>query len=593
MAEANLRWKADTAEAIAKTEALKRVVASVGGSSTTGAIKSLASNWKILVPAVAAASVAILGLTGNLAALAPLIPPLTVALTGLIAPFTTLAAVVVGFIPPLTLLGGLLGGLAVAFGVSGVQAIGASKRYTGLAKIVGDVKKAFGGLTAALIHDFMPTFKFLGTSAATALKYLTQIAHLPLKQAFQSLSTTGVAGFQKFLDHVGHILARPIRLAFQVAFGKSDTLRKALVDDWNDIVNFFVGKKGVALPVEKWFGKQDFTKVGYRWAAELAGAFMTGLGMALKKLWASQGGKFLLGGASIGALVGAFTPVGPLIGAAIGTGIGIGLNHYWPKITADASKAFHAVGAFAKKALGPQLWGQIISLARSFWDTLKAVGGYIQNHIWPVVRHVFNALGGWHTVGVIIIGVVRAIVGAFVAVAGAVRIVYNVIQTVVHWIQRAANAVKGGLTGAWDGVVSAAKSVVGVINSIVGAIKTAVGWAQALASALPDNPFSGGPGGTAGRTARTGRHRVATGGIVTGGIPGRDSVPALLTPGEVVLNRKQQLALLNGGTGGTTVNVNVTWQSLTPPTPQQMSELGRRVAQLVDPHLGRMHARRA
>jgi phage-related protein len=555
MAEAHLRWKADTAEAVAKTEALKRVVSSVGGSSTTGAIKSLAANWKILVPAVAAAGIAILGFTGNLAVLAPLVPALAVALTGLLAPFTTLAAVVVGFLPPLTLLVGLLGGLAVAFGLSGMHAIDASKRYTGLAKIIGDVKKAFGGLVATLTHDFMPTFKFLGESAANALNYLTKIAHLPLKQAFQSLATTGVAGLQKFLDQVGKIIAKPIRLAFQVAFGKSNTLRNALADDWDDIVKFFTGKHGVLLPVEKWFGKQDFTAVGYRWAADLSSAFMTALGMALSKMLSSRGGQMILGGGLAGAGIGAAIggPMGAAIGAAIGVAIGVTLNHYWPRITAQATKAFHQVGALLKRALGPQLWGDIISLAKSFWDTLKAIGGYIQNHIWPVVKHVFNALGGWHTVGLIIVGVVRVIATAFVAVGQAVRIVYRVIQTVVHWIQRAANAVKGGFTSAWDGVKKAVSAVAGVISTIVGAIKTAVGLAQDLANALPDNPFSGGPGGTAGRTARTGRHKVATGGIVTGGIAGRDSVPALLTPGELVLNREQQLALLNGGAGGATV----------------------------------------
>ena len=62
---------------------------------------------------------------------------------------------------------------------------------------------------------------FSATRRASALKYLTTIAKLPLAQAFKSLSTTGVAGLQKFLDQVGHIVARPIRLAFQVAFGKT------------------------------------------------------------------------------------------------------------------------------------------------------------------------------------------------------------------------------------------------------------------------------------------------------------------------------------------------------------------------------------
>jgi hypothetical protein len=64
------------------------------------------------------------------------------------------------------------------------------------------------------------------------------------------------------LRKIGHLVAKPIRLAFQIAFGKSDTLRKALADDWNDIDKFFTGQHGVLIPVETWFGK----KVAAAWA---------------------------------------------------------------------------------------------------------------------------------------------------------------------------------------------------------------------------------------------------------------------------------------------------------------------------------------
>src|SRR6185503_15453810 len=190
-------------------------------------------------------------------------------------------------------------------------------------KTIGQVTSLFHDLIYTLAIRFLPIFDYLAHSAANALHYLGEIAKLPLKQAFDSLATTGVAGLQKFLDHIGHIVAKPIRLAFQVAFGKSDTLRNALVDDWNAIVNFFVGHKGVLLPVQKWFGKQDFTAVGYRWASEAAGAFMTGLEMALTKMWSSRGGKMILIGGLTGAAIGAyFGPVGAAIGLAIGVGIG-------------------------------------------------------------------------------------------------------------------------------------------------------------------------------------------------------------------------------------------------------------------------------
>jgi hypothetical protein len=499
VAEANLRWKADTAEAIAKTEALKRVVASVGGSSTTSAIKNLASSWKILVPAIAAASVAVLGLTGNLGALAPLIPVITIALTALLAPFTTLAAIVVGFIPPLTLLVGLLGGLGVAFGLAGIRALKGGGIFKGLGEIVDKVEGQFHDLVYTLGKDFLPIFTMLAKSASTALTYLNQIAHLPLKEAFQSLSTTGVAGFQKFLDKIGHIIAKPIRLAFQVAFGKSSTLRDALVDDWNDIVNFFIGHKGVLLPVQKWFGKQDFTAVGYRWASELAGAFMTGLGMALRKALASRGGKMILGGALAGGAIGGLLTGGNIMGIALGTaigaGVGVTLNHYWPRITAAATRTFHKVGALLKQALGPKLWNDIISLAQSFWDTMKSIGSVIQKQIWPVVKRVWDALGGWHSVAVLVAAALRTVIGPIVLAAKLVRALYD----------------------AWLRVLHAVGSVAGAISSIIGGLNTAVGLATRLASAISSGlgGSPGSPGGNRGPSTGKGHAAGAVGGIVT------------------------------------------------------------------------------
>ncbi len=273
------------------------------------------------------------------------------------------------------------------------------------------------------------------------------------------------------------------------------------------------------LPVEKWFGKQNFTAVGYRWAAEASAAFVAALGVALQKALSTRGGKLILGGGAAGAGIGLAIggPIGAAAGAAIGVGAGAVLNHYWPRIVAGGLAAFHKIGSVIKQALGPKLWSQIISLARSFWDTVKAIGGYLQNHVYPVVKHIWDRLGGWHTVGVIVAGIMRTIASVVVTIAQDVRTVYNAIQTVVHWIQRAANAVSGKFTGAWNAVVTAVDIVSNAINGIVSAIRTAVGLAQALASALPDNPFSGGPGGAAGRTARIGQHRALGGPVVAGG----------------------------------------------------------------------------
>ena len=47
------------------------------------------------------------------------------------------------------------------------------------------------------------------------------------------------------------------------------------------------------------------------------------------------------------------------------------------------------------------------------------------------------------------------------------------------------------------------------------------------------------------------------GGYVTGGVPGRDSVPAMLTPGEYVLNTEQTAAMMGGGGSNITINTAV------------------------------------
>ena len=66
--------------------------------------------------------------------------------------------------------------------------------------------------------------------------------------------------------------------------------------------------------------------------------------------------------------------------------------------------------------------------------------------------------------------------------------------------------------------------------------------------------------------------KFAAGGLVTGGVPGRDSVPALLMPGEFVLNKKQTDEMRRGGMGGG-ININLT--SKIPPSKAEMKKFVR------------------
>src|SRR6185503_1734437 len=169
-----------------------------------------------VIPILAGAGVGVLGLTGNLGALSAIMPILTTGLGLLLAPLTTLAAILVALVGPVTLFIGLLGALGAGFFFAAKQAFG---QGGGLAKQLDGLEKQFKTLTSTLASDFMPVFRFLISSASEALTYLDKIAHLPLDKAFHSLATTGVKGLQKFLEQIGHIVANPIRLAFQFAFG--------------------------------------------------------------------------------------------------------------------------------------------------------------------------------------------------------------------------------------------------------------------------------------------------------------------------------------------------------------------------------------
>src|SRR5207237_720606 len=108
---------------------------------------------------------------------------------------------------------------------------------------------------------------------------------LPLAAAFQSLSTTGVAGLTRFLEQIGHIVANPIRLAFQFAFGGGgQNVNNMLGKVWDQVVAFFTRRpvtvrilpggpggrittvgKSIVDEMEAWFGRHDFGKTGARW----------------------------------------------------------------------------------------------------------------------------------------------------------------------------------------------------------------------------------------------------------------------------------------------------------------------------------------
>jgi len=480
---------------------------SVRGSSDSidkanGSWISWAGALKFGIPIVSGAALAALQMTGNLGALGAALPVVTVALGAFLAPFASLAAIVVLLIGPMAVLIGLAGGLAAAFGFTFMKEAADKTSY--LYGKVQQLASMFQHLLGVLAQDFKPEFMFLIDSAQKAILYFDRLAHMPLAEAFKSLSTTGVAAVAKFLEQVGHLIAKPLRLAVQFAFGTGgNSANSALGGLWAQVRRFLAapagGKPSIDATIENWFGARDFTAIGMRWGTELAGALMTYFGQALQHLLSSRGGKMILGGAGVGTAIGAALggPIGAALGLAIGSAAGIVLNHYWPRLRAGGIQAFESVKAKAisvfheittalEHFLGPTTWANLGAIARSVWTMIRtvAVGSFraaiaVGRTVWAVFDTLVIKTGLWK----VALALVKAVI--FV-VAAVLRPVIAIIARLVSEAVR--------LGGVFNGAVLAGvRAVYGAISAIIGGISAAIGDAERLASALNSvNPFHGG-----------------------------------------------------------------------------------------------------
>ena len=104
----------------------------------------------------------------------------------------------------------------------------------------------------------------------------------------------------------------------------------------------------------------------------------------------------------------------------------------------------------------------------------------------------------------------------------------------------------------WVNLAATRNKKLGKVAQIAMAWKQAAATANAIksGSALPfPANLAAIASGVAAVVANFGAIKFAGGGVVPGGAPYTDRIPAVLTPGEVVLNRAQQKALLSGGGG--------------------------------------------
>lgn len=408
-----------------------------GGSTAEGAMAGLGSALTSLAPVIGVAVSGFAAVAAALVVLPALAAAATFVFVALLDTLTILAAVAAALAGPLTLLAALLGGLGAAFVLSGKKALAGKGVFKDFAGEVSRLSGMFQHLLTLLAGDFMPIFEQLVGAAKQAILYFDKLAKMPLKQAFQSLATDGVAMLSKFLYGVANVLKRPFRLAIQIAFGSGGaTAQSAITGWWDSLTGYLFGYtkthpvhigsqivmetkniRGALAPIQKWFDRQHFVETGLRWAHEILDGLIrawnhdAGLRAAVKSVLSDAG--HVAGKAFSAAFRAEITNI-PW------RALGFYMLHQldtsrqfarlfglaWDTIRAKAGTVLHAITGLAgsaasaagnaiKTALG-NAWQWVRAKAIAVWNAIKSfVESALTVHInWPSPPSWLSKLGG-------------------------------------------------------------------------------------------------------------------------------------------------------------------------------------------------------
>ena len=313
------------------------IVNLAGGAIQAGtAIGTLAQafgNWLVGVsdgvPILGSFGVALGGLVAAFGELLPFVTPVIAAL--LIVPVVaaaatfalhllggavlTLAAVLVGFIPPLTLLATLMGGFGAAIVIAGKRALEGGPRFAALHRIIDQIRSGFDALEKTLALRLRPVFELIGNDVLRLIHYFDNLAKLPLDQAIKNFSTHGVHLISQMVDQIAHLLASPFKAMVSAAFASGSQMRVVLIHQFNELRDYLFGHAesifvapihqtmtthvpGALQPILDWFNRQHFTQTGLRWLGEITHALMT------SGAWASLWGSIKAQAAAAGAAAG-------------------------------------------------------------------------------------------------------------------------------------------------------------------------------------------------------------------------------------------------------------------------------------------------
>jgi hypothetical protein len=416
----SIQIEASLGDTLVKLDLAKHAVNDLGDASENAAAKQDAaavstgffSGALSSLNGVMGTSVPIFGSLGSaLTVLPAVIIGVVIAANALLDVFGTLVAIVADFVAPVSLVTGLLGGLAAAFVLGATKAAGGKGPFKDFGDSVTHLKDAFSNLTSNLATAFLPIFNRLVGAAIEAIRYFDKLSQMPLEQAFQSLSTKGVQMLNSFVEQVAHVVARPIRLAFAVAFGTGpggNEVSTVVSTWWNQLTNFFFGYTkthqihigralilskenvdGVFQPLFDWFGRHHFTKQGIEIANDLiAGLHKSGLGAKMSTYFSTVIGDSIHKsfGQLSPAIIAYLTPdFGKIEANAKRTALfyKTELGNAWDWLKTKVSSIAQSITTFISNAAGAgkrdietelgAAWDWVLNKAQSIWNKIVSI----------------------------------------------------------------------------------------------------------------------------------------------------------------------------------------------------------------------------
>mgnify|MGYP000855588138 FL=1 len=254
------------------------------------------------------------------------------------------------------------------------------------------------------------------------------------------------------------------------------------------------------------------------WGA-LTGAIQTGWGSVIKPAW----------DAFTSALrAGYDTFIAPVFNAAVSlwTSVAASASAIWNGMSTTITAVFTAVSGFFSS-----IWATISGVFTSVWATISSTVSTYVNAVRNVITTVFTAVSTvvstiWNTISSTISGVWTTISSTASSAVNSVKTtVTNTFDSMKNAVSKTFDAMKSAVDTAWSKVKGvAAKPVNFIIRTVyTNGIKK---LAESIASKL---------GITLNLPSVSTISEYGAGGVIPGYAPGRDTVPALLSPGEAVL----------------------------------------------------------